>query len=97
MSRDESAKAVIAQPTTKVAAQQSGPAVRHLTQNDLAQRWRMSGRTLEAWRLFGQGPQFMRIGGKILYRICDIQAFEEQQLRTRTGFPRKQDPGSVAE
>ena len=72
-------------------------AVRHLTQNDLAQRWRMSGRTLEAWRLFGQGPPFMRIGGKVLYRLCDVEEFERQQLRTRTGFPRNHDPGSIAE
>ena len=36
----------------------------HLSQIDLANRWRMSPRTLERWRFTGEGPQFIKIGGQ---------------------------------
>jgi hypothetical protein len=58
--------------------------VRHLTQLDLARRLRVSPRTLERWRWLGQGPQFLKIGGRIRYRFDLIEAYESQQLRTST-------------
>lgn len=54
--------------------------LRHLNQRDLADRWRMSGRTLERWRLLRQGPPFLKLGGRVVYRIEDIEAFEAAQL-----------------
>jgi hypothetical protein len=60
-------------------------AVRHLNQTDLAARWNLSPRTLERWRWLGQGPKFLKLGGRILYRLEDIEAFEEQQLLQVTG------------
>lgn len=50
--------------------------VRHLTQNDLAQRWRISARTLERWRWLQEGPQFLKIGGRVVYRLEDVEAYE---------------------
>ena len=58
--------------------------VKRLTQTDLAQRWDISGRTLERWRWLGQGPLFVKIGGHVRYRLEDILAYEEQQTRTST-------------
>lgn len=55
-------------------------AVRHLTQLDVARRWRISPRTLERWRWIGGGPQYLRVGGRVVYRLADIEAFEQAQL-----------------
>lgn len=52
----------------------------HLTQRDLARRWRMSERTLEAWRWRRQGPPYLRIGGKITYRLADVEDYEAAHL-----------------
>jgi hypothetical protein len=58
---------------------QRGPAAHHLNQHDLANRWRMSVRTLERWRSQRQGPPFLRLGGRIVYALSDIEAFEQAQ------------------
>ena len=60
-------------------------------QRDLARRWSMSERTLERWRWLGQGPQFLKIGGRVLYRLEDIEAFEAEQVRQSTPRARKSD------
>jgi hypothetical protein len=46
-----------------------------------------SPRTLERWRWIGQGPQFLKIGGRVIYRLADIEAYEAEQLRTSTLRP----------
>ena len=52
-----------------------------LTQKELARRWTISHRTLERWRWTGKGPAFMKIGGRIIYRLEDVLAHEEAHLR----------------
>ncbi len=56
--------------------------VKHLNQIDLANRWAMSERTLERWRYEGRGPAFLKIGGRVLYRLKDVEGYEmaNQQL-----------------
>ena len=69
-------------PTARPAAEPArSPAetVRHLTQLDLARRWRISPRTLERWRWLGQGPCFLKIGGRVAYRLEDVLAYEAAQ------------------
>jgi hypothetical protein len=56
----------------------------HLNQVELARRWKLSPRTLERWRWLGQPPRFLKIGGRVVYRVEDIEAFEAKQLRQRT-------------
>ncbi len=58
---------------------------KHLNQIDLADRWNISHRTLERWRWTGEGPHFIKLGGRVLYRLQDVEAFEAEQLRSRTG------------
>ncbi|MBK8208642.1 MAG: helix-turn-helix domain-containing protein [Rhodospirillales bacterium] len=58
---------------------------RHLNQKQLAERWGISPKTLERWRWLGQGPKFLKLGGRIAYRLEDIEAYEQQQLRQVTG------------
>lgn len=53
---------------------------RHLNQLDLSRRWRISPRTLEAWRWRGEGPPYLKICGRILYRIEDVEAHEAASL-----------------
>lgn len=56
----------------------------HLHQVDLARRWKLSPRTLERWRWTGEGPMFVKLGGRVVYRLEDVEAFEAVQLRNRT-------------
>jgi helix-turn-helix protein len=56
----------------------------HLNQAELARRWSISPRTLERWRWLGQGPRYIKIGGRVVYRLKEIEAFEAQQTRAST-------------
>lgn len=55
-------------------------ACNHLNQKQLADYWGISQRTLERWRSIGWGPTFLKIGGRVIYRMEDILAYEEQHL-----------------
>ena len=50
---------------------------RHLNQDQVARRWSLSARTLERWRSQGKGPCYLRLGGRVAYRLEDIEAFEK--------------------
>ena len=52
-----------------------------LNQKELARRWGISHRTLERWRYSGEGPSFLKLGGRVLYRLPDVEAFEQSQLQ----------------
>ena len=56
-------------------------AIQHINQVELSRRWRLSPRTLERWRYQGTGPQYLKVGGRVVYRLADIEAFEAEQLR----------------
>jgi hypothetical protein len=55
----------------------------HLLENELAQRWRLSARTLQRWRRAGSGPAFLLLGRRVAYRLSDVEGFEAAHLRTR--------------
>ncbi len=55
-----------------------------LNQIDLARRWRISPRTLERWRWLGEGPRYLKLGGRVLYRVADIEAYEQSIVRLIT-------------
>lgn len=58
--------------------------IRHLNQRDLSERWTISPRTLERWRWIGEGPAYLKIGGRVVYRLEDVEAYEAEQRRTST-------------
>jgi hypothetical protein len=62
-----------------------------LTQAALAKLWKVSPRTLERWRWVGRGPQYIKVGGQVRYRLADIYAYEAAQLRT-TGVAKPAKP-----
>lgn len=66
------------------AAESFGPLTKHLTQHELARRWGLSARTLERWRWTSQGPRFLRLGGRVVYRLEDIEAYETERLHAST-------------
>ncbi len=53
----------------------------HLIQAELAARWRISERTLERRRYLRQGPPYVKIGAHVVYRLVDIEAYENAHLR----------------
>jgi hypothetical protein len=62
----------------------SSKPIKHLGQKDLARRWNLSHRTLERWRSRGDGPHFLKLNGRCLYRIEDVEAFEQARLKAST-------------
>jgi hypothetical protein len=56
----------------------------HLSQVQLARRWQLSPRTLERWRCYGNGPAFLKLGGRVVYRLDDVEAFEARAARVPT-------------
>jgi len=58
--------------------------VKHLNQAELADRWGVSQRTLERWRAIGWGPCFLKMGGRVVYRLEDIEAYEIRHMRAST-------------
>jgi hypothetical protein len=68
--------------------------VRHLHQADLARRWNVSPRTLERWRWLRKGPPYLKIGGRVAYRLCDVEAFEAAHIRTISGSTGERRPAA---
>ncbi len=58
----------------------------HFNQKSLAQRWDVSEATLERWRTEGIGPKFLKLQGRVLYRLIDIEAYEESCLSISTSL-----------
>ena len=53
-----------------------------------AARWLgISGRTLEKHRIYGTGPVYRKIGGRVVYRVEDLQRWVDRGLRTSTSDP----------
>lgn len=51
-----------------------------LNQKQLARRWGLSPRTLERWRWLRRGPVYFKLGGKVAYRVADIDEFESANI-----------------
>jgi hypothetical protein len=49
--------------------------------NDLASYLKLKPNTLQKWRGNNQGPLFLKVGGKVLYRTSDIRKWLENSLR----------------
>jgi hypothetical protein len=58
-----------------------------LRQDAVAARWGLSPRTLEDWRWRKVGPPYLKIGGRVHYRLQDIEAWEAAQVRLRYPSP----------
>ena len=56
-----------------------------LTPQEAAARLRANIRTLERWRMNGEGPRFVKLGLRVFYRPADLDAFIERNVRSGTG------------
>lgn len=56
----------------------SAPAVAYISPDDLAARWqgRVKVQTLAKWRTLKKGPAYTKMGGRVLYALADVEAFE---------------------
>lgn len=50
-----------------------------LTTAELSERYggKIAVRTFNNWRVGGGGPPFLKIGGRVLYRLSDVIAWED--------------------
>lgn len=47
-----------------------------LTEKELARHWRVTQRTLQRKRETGDGPPWLKIGGRVLYPRSDLLEYE---------------------
>lgn len=52
----------------------------HLTTKQLAARWSLSPGHLTNLRWAGQGPRYLKLSGRVLYRLEDVQEYEAARL-----------------
>ena len=70
--------------TTNYADQEYTELDRLLTETQLADRWQKSPKTLQNARVSGTGVAFVKIGHAVRYRLGDILAYENSNLRGST-------------
>lgn len=56
----------------------------HLSTKALAERWDTCEDTLSRWRSEGIGPVFIKLNGRVLYRLEDIETYEQRCMRKST-------------
>ena len=61
--------------------------MQNLNEKELAERWRMSPRTLQGWRQQGKGPRYLKIEGRVVYPLSEIQTCEAASLHANTVGP----------
>jgi hypothetical protein len=49
----------------------------------------VSSRTLETHRIYGTGPRYSKIGGRIIYAVPDLREWAERDARRATSDPGK--------
>jgi predicted DNA-binding transcriptional regulator AlpA len=47
----------------------------------------ISGRTLEKHRVYGTGPTYRKLGGRVVYAVSDLQSWADRGLRSSTSDP----------
>lgn len=52
-----------------------------LTRPEVATRLRLTSATLANWAWEGKGPRFAKFGRHVRYRLADVIAWENEQMR----------------
>jgi hypothetical protein len=55
-----------------------------LDEQELSHRWGLSVKTLRRWRQEQLGPIFCKMGARVTYLICEIEAYERRVSRNST-------------
>jgi hypothetical protein len=64
-----------------------GRRMQNLNEKELAERWRISPRTLQGWRQQGKGPRYRKIEGRVIYPLPEVEAYEATNLHANTTGP----------
>lgn len=56
----------------------------NFSENDLAERWGVSPKTLQRWRCEGRGPLYLKLSKRVVYPLEEIQTFESNALYAST-------------
>lgn len=56
----------------------------YLNTQQLAEKMKTSQRTLERWRMEGQGPEYYKLGRKVIYKSDDVIAYLEANKYSHT-------------
>lgn len=51
----------------------------YLTTAEVAERYRTAESTIRYWRHAGEGPKGVKIGRKVLYRLSELERWEQEQ------------------
>ncbi len=62
----------------------TNPPQRYLRTTEAARILGLSGRTLEKHRTYGTGPEYRKLGGRVVYALEDIHAWAKEGLRQST-------------
>ena len=65
-----------------------------LTTKEAARYLRVSPRTLERYRVTGQGPRYLKIGRLVFYRKSDLDAWLAERERRSTSDPGPRTEGA---
>jgi len=57
---------------------------RVLNENELAQRWGLSPKTLQRWRSEGRGPRYLKLSKRVSYPLESVIEFERGALHDST-------------
>lgn len=60
------------------------PKLKHLTPEELAERWSVKEGTLANWRVRSYGPKFLKLGGLIRYPLNEVERWEKLEMRAGT-------------
>lgn len=65
---------------------QNGGGKLFFTPDELVERYggKVTVRTLANWRSMGISPPFTKVGGRILYRVSDIEEWEKRRTVSST-------------
>ena len=60
---------------------------RYLCTPEAARFVGLSIRTLEKHRIYGTGPRYSKLGGRVVYRLEDLQAWVDRGVKASTSDP----------
>ena len=65
----------------------SNPPARFLCTKEAGRFLSLSARTLEKHRTYGTGPRYSKLGGRVVYRMDDLQAWVSRGAKASTSDP----------
>lgn len=55
-----------------------------INENELAERWGVSPKTLQRWRSEGRGPRYLKLSKRVTYLMEEVLAYEMESMHSAT-------------